>query len=448
MKTERHILSRCAEHFNKTYGIVHPREQWETRRNSRVSSLHTTTSALGAVYFEAGGWERPHWYESNAPLLEEYRDRIPERSHEWDSRWWSPIQNAEHLALRDRVGMIDLTAFAIFDIKGPGTLDYMQHMTVNQVNHPVGRGIYTPLLTEEGGFRSDLTVLRMGEDHFRVITGGFDGGRDSYWFRKWLPEDGSVTFTDMTSSLSTIGVWGPHARRLVQKITSDDISHEGFRYGTFKHATIDSIPVTMFRISYVGDLGWEVYTNMEHAPMLWEALWEAGQEFGVVPVGAGVYGTTARLEKGYRLMGAELESEYNPVEAGLARPRVKSAGFIGKDAYLAARAMDPVAVCCTLTMESHLSDSGIPRFPMGGNEPILTLDGERIVDAKGRVSRVTSAGAGPSLDTYLLLGYLPPQMAEEGRDLRIMYQNELFPVKLARVGSRPLFDPDDSRMKC
>ena len=447
MKTERHILARCSEHFNKTYGIVHPREQWETRRGSRVSSLHAITSYLGAVYFEAGGWERPHWYESNAPLLDEYGERIPERPHEWDSRWWSPIQNAEHLALRDRVGMIDLTAFAIFDIKGPGTLDHMQHMTVNQVNYPPGRGVYTPLLTEEGGFRSDLTVLRMADDHFRVVTGGFDGARDAYWFRKWLPEDGSATFTDMTSSLSTIGVWGPEARNLVEKITSDDISHEGFPYGTFKHGTIDSIPVTMFRISYVGDLGWEIYTNMEHAPMLWNVLWEAGQESGVVPVGAGVYGTTARLEKGYRLMGAELESEYNPVEAGLARPKVKSADFIGKEAYLAARAEDPAALCCTLTMESHVSASGIPRYPMGGNEPILTRTGERIVDSKGRVSRVTSAGAAPSLDTYLLLGYLPTALAQEGRDLQIIYQNELLPVRVTRVGSRPLFDPDDIRMK-
>ncbi len=447
MKTEHHILARCSEHFNKTYGIVHPREQWATARNSRMSSLHSTTSALGAVYFEAGGWERPHWYESNAPLLEEYGDRIPDRPHEWDSRWWSPIQNAEHLAMRDRVGMVDLSAFAIFDITGPGVLDYMQYMTVNQVDYPAGRGVYTPLLTEEGGFRSDLTVLRMGRNHFRVITGGFDGARDAYWFRKWLPDDGSVTFTDVTSSLSTIGVWGPMARRLVQKVTSDDISHEGFRYGTFKHATVGSIPVTMFRISYVGDLGWEVYTNMEHAPMLWEALWEAGQELGVVPVGAGVYGTTARLEKGYRLMGAELESEYNPVEAGLARPKVKQADFIGKEAYLEARAEEQATVCCTLTMDSHTSDSGIPRFPVGGNEPILTMDGDRIVDAKGRVSRVTSAGAAPSLDTYILLGYVPPEFAQEGRPLQIMYQNELFPVVVARVGSRPLFDPTDSRMK-
>ncbi|MYD04777.1 MAG: FAD-dependent oxidoreductase [Acidimicrobiia bacterium] len=447
MKTANHILSRCAEHFNKTYGIVHPREQWDSRRNSRVSTLGATTSALGAVYFEAGGWERPHWYESNASLLEEYRDRIPERPHEWDRRWWSPIQNAEHLAMRDKVGMIDLTAFAIFEVSGSGALQFMQYLTVNQVDRPVGSGIYTPLLTQEGGFRSDLTVLRMAEDRFRVITGGFDGARDAHWFRKWLPDSDCVSFADITSSLSTIGVWGPHARRLIERVTKDDLSDQGLPYGQWKHATIDSIPVTMFRISYVGELGWEVYTAMEHAPMLWNTLWEAGQDLGVVPVGAGVYGTTARLEKGYRLMGAELESEYNPVEADLARPLVKKADFVGKEAYLRAREEEPDAICCTLTVKDHVSASGIPRFPMGGNEPILTLEGERIVDRLGRVSRVTSAGAGPSLDAYLLLGYLPPDYAEEGRSLQIMYQNELFPVEVARVGSRPLFDPDDRRMK-
>ena len=458
MKTEPHILARCAEHFNKTYGIVHPREQWETRRGSRVSSLHGITSSLGAVYFEAGGWERPHWYESNAPLVDKYRERIPHRPHEWDSRWWSPIQNAEHLALREGAGMVDLTAFAIFDITGPGAVDYVQRMAVNQMDRPPGSGVYTPLLTEEGGFRSDLTILRMGERHFRVVTGGFDGGRDAYWFRKWAPDDGSVTFTDSTSALTTIGVWGPNARRLVGKTIGrgNDISHEGFPYGTWRRAVIGSVPAVMFRISYVGDLGWEIYTDMEHGPLLWETLWEAGRDLGVTAVGAGVYGTTGRLEKGYRLMGAELESEYNPAEAGLARPKVKAADFIGKQAYLAAREEGPAAVCCTLTMESHLPAAGSgsgaaqaePRFPTGGNEPILTLEGERIVDGKGRVSRVTSAGAGPSLDSYLLLGYLPADMAEEGRELRIMYQNELFPVRVARVGSRPLFDPDDSRMKC
>ncbi|NNF64781.1 MAG: FAD-dependent oxidoreductase [Acidimicrobiia bacterium] len=443
-KTEQHILDRCAEHFNKTYGIVHPREQWDSQRNSRISTFHPRTSALGAVYFEAGGWERPHWYESNAPLVEKYG--VEDREHEWDARWWSPIQNAEHLAMRDSVGMIDLTAFAIFDFVGPGVVDYIQKMAANQTDVAVGRAVYTPILTPLGGFKSDLTIMRLGDHHYRVVTGGFDGGRDSFWFRKHLPDDGSVTMIDKTSAMCTVGVWGPNARNLVSKLTRDDISDEGFPYGTVKHVTIGSIPATMFRISYVGDLGWEIYTDMEHGLKLWDLLWEAGQEFDVVPVGAGVYGTTGRLEKGYRLIGAELENDYSPVEAGLARPRVKKADFIGKEAYLKARDEEPAAVLCTLTVEDHTSASGVKRY-MTGTEPILTLDGERIVDAKDRVSYVTSAGAAPSLGAYLLMSYLPPEHAVEGTDLQVMYMNEMYPVKVARVGSQPLFDPDDVRMK-
>jgi len=446
-RTERHILERCAEHFNKTYGIVHPREQWASERLSRISPFHVRTSELDAVYFEAGGWERPHWYESNAPLLETYADKIQERPHEWDARWWSPIQIAEHHALRETVGMVDVTAFAMFDFTGPNVVDYIQRMAVNQCDRPIGSSIYTPLLNEAGGFRSDLTILRLGNRHYRVVTGGFDGGRDSYWFRKWLPDDGSVVMEDKTSAICTVGVWGPNARKLVAKLTRDDVSNEGFPYGALRRVTLGSIPCTMLRISYVGELGWEISTDMEHGLKLWDLLYEAGADLGVTPVGAGVYGTSGRLEKGYRLMGAELESEYNPVEAGLARPKVKSADFIGRKAYLAARDQDPAAMCCTLTMESHVSSSGIARFPMGGNEPILTVEGERILDARGRVSRVTSAGAGPSVGKFLLLGYLPPEHAVVGTDLQIMYQNELFPVKVAVSGSTPLFDPDDARMK-
>ena len=186
---------------------------------------------------------------------------------------------------------------------------------------------------------------------------------------------------------------------------------------------------------------------MEHGLRLWDTIADAGHEFGIIPVGMGVYAVTGRIEKGYRLMGAELESEYNPVEAGLARAKVKSADFLGKAAYLKARDEVPAAMMCTLEMLDHTSTTGIKRFPTGGNEPILTINGDRIVDAKGRVSRVTTAGAAPSLGTFLLMTYLPPQYAVEGTELRVMYMNELFPVRVARVGSQPLFDPTDSRMK-
>jgi glycine cleavage system aminomethyltransferase T len=197
----------------------------------------------------------------------------------------------------------------------------------------------------------------------------------------------------------------------------------------------------------VGEFGYEVYTTMEHGLALWSQLWAAGVDLGVVPVGAGVYGTTGRLEKGYRLMGAELESEYNPVEAGLDRAKVKDVDFIGKEAYLKARQEGPVSILCTLTVEDHTSADGIARYPLGGNEPIVTMDGDRIVDTKGRVSRVTSAGAGPSVGKYLLMAYLPREYAVVGTDLQVVYMNELYPVKVAVAGSTPLYDPDDARMK-
>ncbi len=444
-RNDTHVRARCAEHFNKTYGIVHPREQWETRRDLRVSPFRSRTDEHGAVYYEAGGWERPQWYEGNADLVDRYRDRIPERPHEWDARWWSPIINAEHLHMRDHVAMIDLTAFAMFDVSGPGALDYLQHLAVNQMNVKVGRGVYTPLLTPQGGFRTDLTILRLGKDRFRVVTGGADGPRDSYWFRLHMP-DYPVEFTDVTSATCTLGVWGPRARDLMAGVTEGDISDDAFPYGSVLETTIAGIPVTMFRISYIGELGWEITTAIEHGRALWDAIWEARGDTGLRPVGGGVYGTTGRLEKGYRLMGAELESEYDPVEAGLARRKVKSADFVGKAAYLAAREGEPAAILCTLTMEDQTSAAGIPRYPTG-NEPILTQAGERIVDAKGRPSYVTSAGAGPSVGKYLLLAYLPPEHAVEGTDLQVMYMNELYPVKVAVAGSTPLFDPDDSRMK-
>jgi glycine cleavage system aminomethyltransferase T/glycine/D-amino acid oxidase-like deaminating enzyme len=451
-KTEHHIYARCAEHFNKTYGIVHPREQWASQRNMRRSPFFAREEALGAVFFDARGWERPQWFESNADLLERYPDQCRPRPHEWDARWWSPITNAEHLHLRDHVGMVDLTAFNEFDIEGPGALDYLQYMTVNSVNVPVGRSVYTPLLTADGGFRSDLTILRLADDHFRVVTGAFDGGRDKYWFTRNLPADGSVTFTDRTSGMCTIGVWGPKAQATMAKIVTGqhepyDVTQDGFPYGAVRDVLIDGVPCTMLRISFVGENGWEVYTNVEHGLRVWDSISEAGQEYDIRPIGIGVYAVTGRIEKGYRLMGAELESEYNPVEAGLARPKVKSADFIGKEAYLEARAADPVAILCTLEMTDHTSASGVERFPTGGNEPIVTLDGERIVDAHGRPSRVTTAGAAPSLGAFLLLAYLPVEHAVEGNELGVIYMNEQYPVRVARVGSQPLFDPTDERMK-
>ena len=200
-KTRAHVRARAAEGFNKTYGIVHPGEQWASNRDVRLPPFHARERELGAVFFEAAGWERPHWYESNAPLLEEYGDRVTRREAEWDSRWWSPIINAEHLAMRDRAGMVDLSAFAIFDIAGPGALAAVQGVSVRQMDVAVGRVVYTPILSPGGGFKADLTIMRLGEDLFRVVTGGAHGAADRKWFTDHLPADGTAQLSDVTTGV-------------------------------------------------------------------------------------------------------------------------------------------------------------------------------------------------------------------------------------------------------
>ncbi|MFL5671100.1 MAG: glycine cleavage T C-terminal barrel domain-containing protein, partial [Chloroflexota bacterium] len=441
-----HVRARSAEGFNKTYGIVHPFEQWSSNRDVRLSPFNPRERELGAVFFETAGWERPFWYESNKGLLEEYGDRVMPRAAEWDSRWWSPIINAEHLAMRDRVGMVDLSAFAIFDITGPGALEHVQRMAVAQMDVPDGRVVYTPLLNEAGGIKSDLTIMRLGRDHFRVVTGGAHGMGDRKWFSDHLPADGSAQLYDATSTWCTAGIWGPRARDVVAAATSDDVSNGGFAFGTCRTIELGGIPVLASRISYVGELGWELYVPMEQGARLWDTLLEAGKPHGIVPFGIGVYGTTGRLEKGYRAHGAELELEFDLVEADMLRPKVKEADFIGRDAYLEQRSTPAVATLCTLTVDDNTSANGVKRY-MLGKEPVLTADGGPITDAKGRRSFVTSAGSGPSVEKHLLLSYLPPEYAVAGTKLQVEYFGERYPVTVAVVGSTPLFDPENTRVK-
>lgn len=447
-KSDEHIWARSEEHFNKTYGIVHPSEQWESRRNLQVSPYFSRQEELGAFFFSARSWERPQWYTSNADLIERYE--LDERPTEWDNRWWSPITMGEHLNLRENAGLVDLSAFQVYELEGPGAVAYADYLAVNKVDKPVGSSTYTPWLTPDGGFHSDLTMMRVAEDKVRIVTGVFDGGRDSFWVKKYLPEDGSVTFTDITEQTTTLGLWGPNAPAILGQLTDHDLSQKGSPYGSLRNVEIQTgagpIQATLFRISYVGDTGWEIYTGWDNGPALWDALMNAGADHGLRPTGGGVYGTSGRLEKGYRLMGAELESEYTPVEAGLARPKVKAADFIGKEAYLKARESEPVAKMCTLTVEDLTDSQGVKRYPQGGNEPILTLDGERIVDSHGRVSRVCTAGPGPSVGKHLLLAYLPTELAVVGTDLLVGYQNQTFPVKVAAIEGC-VFDPEDNRLK-
>jgi len=443
-RTVAHVRARAREGFNKMYGIVHPAEQWESGRPLRVSPVYGRAADLGAVFFETAGWERPQWYRSNEALLERYAGRVAGREAEWESRWWSPVINAEHLAMRDACGLVDLSAFAVFDITGPAALAAVQSLVVAQADVRHGRVIYTSLLDENGGFKADLTVMRLGAEHFRVVTGGATGMSEKKWFTDHLLPGAQLT--DLTSAWTTLGVWGPRARDVLQPVTMGDLSHAGFGFATCREVEIGGVTVLASRISYVGELGWELYVPMEQGARVWDAVWDAGQAHGLVPVGIGVYGTTGRLEKGYRAYGNELTPDYTLVEAGMTRPRVKEQEFTGKQAYLAQREAPPAAVLCTLTVDDHASASGQLRYMLGG-EPVLSAGGERLVDSAGRPSYVTSAGAGPSVGKHLLMAYLPPQHARAGTRLAVEYLGEQYPVTVAVAGATPLFDPENTRVR-
>jgi glycine cleavage system aminomethyltransferase T len=444
-RTREHVRSRTSEAFNKTYGIVHPSEQWNGERGKRLAPMYAAEKEAGAVFFETAGWERPHWYASNEALLGEYGDRVMPREHEWDSRWWSPIINAEHLAMRERAGIFDLTAFAIFDIVGPGAKDAVQGIVVAQADVPEGRVIYTPVLDANGGFRSDLTVMRLAHDRYRVVTGGAHGMADLKWFSDNLPADGRAQIVDLTSAYSTIGLWGPRARDILGSLTDADVSDSGFGFLTCRDIQIGSTAALASRISYVGELGWELYVPMEQGARLWQQLHEAGRPHGAVPAGIGVYGTTGRIEKGYRAFGYELDAERTIVEAGMQRPKVKTANFVGRDAYLAQREAAPKTVLCTMTVDSHSTGNG-RRYMLGG-EPILTSAGGVLTDGHGRHPYVTTAGSAPSLGKHVLLAYLPPDQAVLGNQLAVSYMEELYPVTVGSVDATPLFDPKNERIK-
>jgi glycine cleavage system aminomethyltransferase T len=340
--------------------------------------------------------------------------------------------------------MFDLTAFCIFDLTGPGALDTVQTVSMRQMDVATGKVVYTPVLSPSGTFKSDLTIMKMDDDRFRVVTGGAHGMADKKWFADHLVGDARID--DLTSAWTTIGLWGPRARDILASVTSEDVSNEAFPFSTWRELDCDGLDVIASRISYVGDLGWELYVPMEHGLQLWDAVWEAGRPHGLVPAGIGVYGTTGRLEKAYRAFGFELDADYDVVEADMAWWKVKAEDFVGKDAHLRHREQEPAARLCTLTIDDHTSKSGVKRYPLG-REPIVESDGSPIADAHGRRSYVTSAGAGPSLGKHVLMAYLPPSHAEEGRKLAVQYMEELYPVTVDVVGSRPPYDPDNERIR-
>ena len=445
-----YVRARCYETGQKIYNPpVHPREPYQNGRQIRRSPFYAREVELGGYFMEVAGWERAHGYQANEKRLEEYLSVVPQRKNEWDARHFWEVSNAEHLALSDHAGMINLSHFAIYDVKGPGAEGLMEYLSVAKVGGttPVGKGIYTHFLDQFGGIRADLTITRLAADRYRVVSGGDTGNRDHVWMRRMRDDHGfDAEIEDVSDSIATIGLWGPKAREILASVIEDpdSISNEAIPFAHSGMTYLKNAPVWAFRISYVGEFGWELYFPFSYGLTVWDALYEAG----AIPVGIETYANSRRLEKSLRLQNTDLETEYNLYEAGLARPKVKKPDFFGKEAYLEQRGRShQPAYLCTLTMDDNVDAEGVPRYPVG-HWPILSAESEEVlVDELGRRSYVTSAAYGPSVGKVILMGYLPRDHAVEGDKLVVEYFGEHYPVTIEAVGYRPLYDPDNERLK-
>ncbi|WP_405816891.1 FAD-dependent oxidoreductase [Streptomyces sp. NBC_01390] len=417
-----YVLARDCQNFVEVYDILHPLQPSGDPRPIRTSPFHTRQKELGAFFLEANGWERPQWYEANAPLVE---GRSVPTPNDWAAQYWSPIVGAEAQATRETVAMYDMTALKRLEVAGPGAGAFLEGLTTSKVAKSVGSVTYTLLLDHDGGIRSDVTVARLGRDLFQV---GANGNLDLDWFTRHLPADGTVQVRDITPGTCCIGLWGPLARKVLQPLTDEDFSNDGLKYFRAKRAYIGSVPVTAMRLSYVGELGWELYTTADQGQKLWDTLWRAAQPLGGIVAGRGAF-NSLRLEKGYRSFGTDMTYEHDPYEAGVGfAVKLDKGDFVGK-AALERRKDDVRRKLTCLTIED-------PRSVVMGKEPVY--EGDRAV------GYVTSAAYGYTIGKGIAYAWLPAELATPGRELHIGYFDQRV---AAVVAEEPLFDPTMSRLR-
>ncbi len=425
-KSKYYTVRTSAQQYREVYDIIHPMQQMEHTRNVRLAPYHCALKKLGGHFFGSVGWERPQWYESNARLLPQYTDQIPAREG-WEAMYWSPIQGAEHLATRENVGLFELSSFVKIEVSGAGAADYLEYLSANKIARAVGKVVYTSILTDFGGIKTDLTVTRLGKDRFWILTGGSSGMTDLDWLRRNAPGDGSVHIEDISSKYTAVGLWGPKARAVLGNVCEQDVSNEAFPYFRAQRITIEAIPAVAVRISYVGELGWEIYTPAEYGQRLWDVLWQAGQAHGIIAAGMGAF-DSLRIEKGYRGLNADIHVEHNPYEAGLDwAVRLDKRDFKGRQALMKIREAGITRKLCCLTL-----DEGV----ILGKEPIFVND--------EAIGYVTSTNYGYSIGKQIAYGYLPIEYAQKGTQVEIEYFGQRFK---AVVDEDPLYDAEMKKLK-
>jgi 4-methylaminobutanoate oxidase (formaldehyde-forming) len=413
-RSPTYTLKRTKEVYETYYDIRYPGHEREAGRPLRVSSAYSWHAEHGAVFGEKSGWERVNWYECNAGAGDESL-----RPRGWAGMLWSPAIGAEHRATRETAGLFDESSFAKLELEGPGAAGLLEQLCDNRVARDVGQITYTQMLNRRGGIECDFTVARLAEERFAIVTGTAFGNHDRSWIAAHLPADGSVRLTDVTACWACFGLWGPRARDILAPITSDPLD---FGYMRLREIAVGDVPVRAVRVTFVGELGWELYCPTEYGTALWRTLWEAGQPHGLI---AGGYRAidSLRLEKGYRVWAADITPDDTPLEAGLGFCVRKDKTFLGSQAL-----RDPERRLRAITLED-------PRAVALGNEPVR-VGGET-------VGRVTSGGYGYTVERSIAYAYVPAAHGE-GTAVEIDVFGEWVGGEIVH---EPLFDPESARVR-
>jgi 4-methylaminobutanoate oxidase (formaldehyde-forming) len=424
-RSPRYTLARTKEVYETYYDIKYPGYERQAGRPLRMSAVTPWHAERDASFGEKSGWERVNHYDSNAVRGDESL-----RPRGWAGRLWSPAIGAEHLATREAAGLFDESSFAKIEVRGPAAAEFLEGLCDNRVAGDVGRIVYTQMLNTRGGIECDFTVTRLDEDRFSIVTGTAFGNHDIEWMRRHLPDDGSVEVADVTAQWSCFALWGPRARDILAPLTPDSLEAEDFPYMSWRDVTVGDVPVRALRVTFVGELGWELYCPTEYGMTLWRTLWEAGEPHGLACGGYRAI-DTMRLEKGYRVWGADITPDETPYEGGVGFcvKLDKPGGFIGRDALVQAQERGPRVKLCCLTLAD-------PRSVALGNEPVR-VDGE----VRGRV---TTGGYGFSVERSIAYAYLPPEHAAPGTEVAVEIFDEWIEGEVAR---EPLFDPEGARVR-
>jgi glycine cleavage system aminomethyltransferase T/glycine/D-amino acid oxidase-like deaminating enzyme len=425
-RSPSYTLKRTVEAYETYYDIRYPSRERCAGRPLRTSPIYQWHAEHGAFFGEKSGWERVNYYPANAVRGDESL-----RPDGWAGRHWSPAICGEHLGTRAGAGLFDETSFAKIEVTGSDTARFLEWVCDNVVARGPGSVTYTQALNSLGGIESDFTVTQLEDQAFRIITGTAFGSRDLGWLRKQARiADVDVRITDITGQFACIALWGPRAREVLGALTPADLSNAAFPFMSTREITVGDVPVRALRVTFVGELGWELYCSTEYGAALWRTLWEAGQPHGLIAAGYRAI-ESMRLEKGYRVWGADIGSETTPYEAGLGFcvKLDKPGGFLGRDALLAERERGVRRRLRAVSLDD-------PRRLALGNEPV------RVGDAI--VGHVTSGGYGYTLDRSIAYAYLPVPDVSVGTEVSV----EIFGRRVPGiVAADPLFDPKSTRVR-